>query len=141
MPDPAKLKALTERIIGCCIEVHQELGPGLLESVYEDALAIVLEEAGLDFVRQGEVPVTFRGRQLAHTLRYDFLVEGAVLLELKAVEQLAGIHQAQVVTYLRLTGVPIGLLCNFNVEVMHRGVKRLINPRAGIDLRSLRSSV
>ncbi|HAT09962.1 MAG TPA: GxxExxY protein [Planctomycetes bacterium] len=141
MHDPATLSALTQRIIGCCIEVHRELGPGLLESVYEDALSIVLEEAGLDFVRQGEVPVSFRGRRLPHTLRYDLLVSKAVLVELKAVESLAGIHQAQVVTYLRLTGAPIGLLCNFNVEVMHRGIKRLVNPMAGLDLRSLRSSV
>ncbi|MEK7414090.1 MAG: GxxExxY protein, partial [Planctomycetota bacterium] len=128
MHDPVKLSQLTQRIIGCCIEVHRELGPGLLESVYEDALSIALEDADLPFSRQGEVPVRFRGRLLSHPLRYDILVDKAVLVELKSVDALAGIHQAQVITYLRLADIPVGLLCNFNVEVMHRGIRRLINP-------------
>ncbi len=129
-----ELNALTERIIGCCIEVHRELGPGLLESVYEECLCVVLEEVGLTYDRQGMVPITFRGRDLGVSFRYDVLVEQTVILELKAVDQVTGLHQAQLLTYLKLTGHPLGLLCNFNVPVFTKGLTRLANPACAVDL-------
>jgi GxxExxY protein len=122
------LNELTERVIGCCIEVHKELGPGLLESVYEECLCLLLKEANISFVRQGIIPVQFRGQRLEQSFRYDVLVEKLVLLELKSVEQLTGLHQAQLLTYLKLSMLPLGLLCNFNVPVFRQGLRRLINP-------------
>jgi len=131
---PEDLNRLTERVIGCAIEVHRELGPGLLESVYEECLCIVMQEAGISFVRQGEVSVVFRGRVMPLSFRYDVLVEGCLVLELKAVDHLTGLHQAQLLTYLKLTGHPLGLLCNFNVSVFKNGLRRLINPSYPHDL-------
>ena len=133
--DRAALNRITDIVIGCCIEVHQELGPGLLESIYEECLEIALRDAGLSCDRQGEVPVSFRGQILRLCYRYDMRVEGCVLLEIKAVEAILGVHQAQVLTYLKLTGLPIGLLCNFNVRLMKDGIRRLINPVFAEDLR------
>jgi GxxExxY protein len=122
--------ALTERIIGAAIEVHRCLGPGLLESVYETALAHELATAGLHFRRQVELPVLYKGNLIAGGFRADLLVEETVLLELKAVEQLLNVHKAQVVTYLRLANLPVGLLINFNVPLLRVGIRRLINASA-----------
>ncbi len=130
----SELNALTERIIGCCIEVHRELGPGLLESVYEECLCVALEDVGLCYSRQGAVPIKFRGRALDVSFRYDVLVEQTVIIELKEVDHMTGLHQAQLLTYLKLTGHPLGLLCNFNVPVFIKGLKRLINPACAFDL-------
>ena len=117
--------ALTERIIGAAIEVHRELGPGLLESAYEGCLAWELEQRGLQFTRQVELPVVYKGAQINLGYRLDLVVEEQVIVELKTVDSLAPIHTAQVLTYLRLTGLGTGLLLNFNTPVLRDGIKRV----------------
>lgn len=116
---------LTERIIGCAIEVHRVLGPGLLESAYVEALSVELAEAGLRFGRQVPVPLTYKGRYLGE-YRLDLLVADAVVVEVKAVERFDPVHEAQVLTYLRLTGKRVGLLINFNRRLLREGIKRLV---------------
>ena len=118
---------LTERIIGAAIEVHKALGPGLLESAYEECLALELSLANISFERQVPLPVAYKSLQLECGYRLDFLVEKTVVLELKAVECLQPIHEAQLLTYLKLGGWPIGLILNFNVPVIKKGVKRMVN--------------
>lgn len=118
---------LTEKIIGAAIEVHKLLGPGLLESAYEVCLAHELTLAGIHFERQLPVPVTYKSVPLDCGYRIDFLVEKSVVVELKAIEGLQPIHQAQLLTYLRLGGWPIGLLINFNVPVLRKGIKRMVH--------------
>ena len=112
-------------VIGACIEVHRELGPGLLESAYEQCLAHELGLRGLCFERQISVPVRYKGVALQCGYRVDFLVEGALVVELKAVERILAVHEAQVITYLRLLGVPTGLLVNFHSDVLRSGLRRL----------------
>jgi GxxExxY protein len=121
------VNGLTEKIIGAAIEVHKVLGPGLLESAYEECLAHELRLANISFERQVELPVTYKSLQLDCGYRLDFLVERTVVLELKAVEDLQPIHQAQLLTYLKLGGWQIGLLINFNVSVLKKGIKRLVH--------------
>jgi GxxExxY protein len=116
---------LTERIIGCAIEVHRVLGPGLLEASYEAALAIELEAAKLRFQQQLIVPVFYKGRPIGDH-RLDFVVEDAVILELKSVERYDPIFEAQVLTYLRLTGKRRALLINFNSRLLKDGIKRFV---------------
>lgn len=116
------LKRLTERIIGCAIEVHRQLGPGLLEGTYEAALCIELQIAGLNFVRQ---PVVYKG-QVIGEYRLDLIVEGTVIIEIKSVERFDPIFEAQVLTYLRVTGKEIGLLMNFNSRLLRDGIKRYV---------------
>ncbi len=108
------------------MEVHRELGPGLLESAYEEALAYELGQAGLVFERQRELPLRYKHIELPCEYRLDFVVEGQLLLELKAVSELLPIHQAQLLTYLKLEQLPLGLLINFNVPVLKDGVRRVI---------------
>jgi GxxExxY protein len=115
---------LTSVIIGCAINVHRILGPGLLESAYEECLAFELNEAGLLFERQKPVPVVFKEIKLECGYRIDILVEKSVIIELKSVDQLAPIHEAQILTYLKLSGKRIGLLINFNVTILKNGIKR-----------------
>jgi GxxExxY protein len=122
------IDSLTERIIGCGIAVHAALGPGLLESIYRDALAIELELALLKFEMERRVKVTYRGRPVAGALEIDLLVEGSVVVEIKAVERVHPVHLAQVITYLKLTGCPAGLLMNFNATSLRAGLKRLDHP-------------
>jgi len=122
---------VTERIIGCAIEVHQQTGPGLLESVYDACLARELRAARLDFVREVSLPVRYKGDLLDCGFRIDYVVEGQVLVELKSVERLMDIHKAQVITYLKLTELPIGLLINFNVPVLRQGIRRLVRSQPG----------
>lgn len=117
---------LTREIIGAAIAVHRELGPGLLESAYEACLVIEMEERGLSFRRQCSLPVVYRGRSVDCLYRLDFVVEERVILELKAVEKLEPVHQAQLLTYLRLSRVRIGLILNFNVPYLRDGIKRLV---------------
>ncbi len=126
--DPVAINMITKRIIGCCIDVHRELGPGLLESVYEECLGIALAQAGLKFERQRELPVHFRGQVLQQTFRFDLFVESKVVVEVKAVDSIKPVHKAQVITYLKLVPAPIGLLCNFNSHQMVSGIHRLIHP-------------
>ena len=118
---------LTERIIGAAIAVHRELGPGLLESVYEQCMAEEMASRGIEFVRELKLPVTYRGRLLDAYYRMDFLVEDTVIVELKSVERIESIHRAQLLSYLRLADKPIGLLLNFNVAILKRGIIRLIH--------------
>jgi GxxExxY protein len=116
--------ALTYRIIGCAIEVHRQLGPGLSESNYEEALCIELTSCGLSYVRQVSVPVLYKGHQIgAH--RPDLVVEDGVVVDVKSVERLIGVHRAQALTYMRMLRVPLGLVLNFNSEVLRHGIERL----------------
>jgi len=116
---------LTERILGCAIEVHRIRGPGLLESAYVEALSVELAEAGLRFARQVPVPLNYKGRYVGE-YRLDLLVEEAVVVEVKAVERFDPVHEAQLLTYLRLTGKRVGLLINFNRRLLRDGVKRRV---------------
>lgn len=119
------LNRLTERIIGCGIEVHRHLGPGLLEAVYEEALCIEFQESGIEYKRQLPFPILYKNRALGE-YRLDLLVENAVIVEIKSVERFDPVFEAQVLTYLRVTGKKIGLLINFNSRLMRDGIKRLI---------------
>lgn len=122
-----ELNALSEAVIGAAIAVHRELGPGLLEGAYEACLEFELLDRGFTVERQKELPVIYRGRRIDCGFRIDLLVNGSLILELKAVEQLARIHEAQVHTYLRLTGLHLGLLMNFNVLRLVDGIKRIVH--------------
>jgi GxxExxY protein len=117
---------LTKAIIGAAIEVHRALGPGLLESAYEECLCEELKLRGIPFERQKPLPVTYKGRQLDCGYRLDLLVADAVVLELKAIEAFAPIHDAQLLTYLRLGGWKVGLLINFNVPILREGIRRKV---------------
>lgn len=116
---------LTYQIIGAAMEVHRELGPGLLEQVYEDALCIELTERGIGFERQKQISLQYKGHPVGNA-RLDLLVEDAVVVELKSVEYLMPIHQAQTITYLKITGNRLALLINFNVTILKDGIKRLV---------------
>ena len=117
---------LTEQVIGAAIEVHKALGPGLLESAYEQCLGIVLEEVGLKVARQVDVPLEFRGRRITPAYRLDILVNDVLIVEVKAVEKLVPVHDAQLLTYLRLTGKRVGLLLNFNSPRIKDGLRRMV---------------
>jgi GxxExxY protein len=116
---------LSKEIIGAAIEVHRELGPGLLESAYEECLAYELSLRGILFERQKEIPLIYKGVHVDCGFRADLLVDGLVVVELKAVKTLAPIHQAQLLTYLKLTGCKLGLLLNFNELKLRDGIKRM----------------
>jgi len=118
---------ITSEIIGCAINVHRVLGPGLLESAYEECLASELKNAGLRIERQKPVPVTFKDIKLKCGYRIDILVEDIVIVELKSVDQLAPIHEAQILTYLKFSNKQIGLLINFNVLLLKNGIRRFIH--------------
>ena len=118
---------LTERIIGACVEIHRQLGPGLLESAYEECLCHELAVVGLKFERQKALPVTYKGVKLDCGYRLDLVVGGQVIVELKTVDETRPIHEAQLLTYLKLSGVSVGLLINFNVPALKQGVKRIVN--------------
>jgi len=120
-------RLLTERVIGAAIEVHRHLGPGLLESAYEECLCRELSLAGIQHAQQVALPVTYKGIDLDCAYRLDILVERRVLLELKCVERLLPIHEAQLLTYLKLADLRLGLLINFNVPILKQGIKRLAN--------------
>jgi GxxExxY protein len=117
--------SLTERIIGFAIEVHRQLGPGLLESAYEECLCFELGQADLRFARQVSLPVVYKSVRLDCGYRLDVVVEDRVILELKAVERLMPVHEAQMLTYMRLSGVEVGLLLNFHSAVLKDGIRRL----------------
>lgn len=128
--DKEYLNKLTEQIIGLAITVHKSLGPGLLESAYETCLVHEFTKAGLRFERQKTLSVKYDGIEIDNGYRMDLLVEDSVVLELKAVEKIDPIHQAQLLTYLKLSGKKVGLLINFNVKLLKNGIHRMIN---GID--------
>jgi GxxExxY protein len=125
--DEAQMKELTSKIIGAAIAVHRELGPGLLESAYEACLAFELTQMGLKVEQQKPLLVRYRGLELDCAYRLDLVVEGAVIVELKSVEKVDKMHEAQVLSYLKLSGLKVALLINFNVLMLKDGIKRFVN--------------
>lgn len=113
--------------IDCGFHIHKELGPGMLETVYEAVLALALKERGLSVQRQVTVPIRYRGLTLAEAFRADIVVEESLIIEVKSVERNAPVHAKQVLTYLRLLGQPVGLLMNFGCETFRDGLKRVVN--------------
>ncbi len=122
-----KYNELSELIIEAAIEVHRELGPGLLESIYEMCLAQELREHGVEVTQQMAVPIIYKGRRMPNDLRLDLLVDDRIIVEVKAVEEFHPVHQAQLLTYLKLTDKRVGLLLNFNSPVITKGIKRMMN--------------
>jgi GxxExxY protein len=118
---------ITAKIIGAAIEVHRLLGPGLLESAYEECLCYKLNRVGLRFERQVQVPITYKGLRLDCGFKLDLLVAAAVIVELKAIDELLPVHKAQLLTYLKASRKRVGLLINFNVPVLKNGLKRMVN--------------
>jgi GxxExxY protein len=125
--EQAQLNGITETIIGAAIEVHRSLGPGLLESAYEQCLAFELAGRGLEVASQKPLPVVYKNVRLDCGYRLDLLVEDKVIVEIKAVDGIAPIHQAQLLSYLKLSGCKVGLLINFNVSVLKNGIRRVVN--------------
>jgi GxxExxY protein len=125
---PAEVEELTEKIIGCAIEVHRILGPGLLESVYRECLIIEMRSHGLRVTGERHLPLDYKGQRVGGGLKLDLLVDDCVIVELKAVERLHSIHLAQVITYLKISGYPAGLLMNFNSTTLRAGLRRLDHP-------------
>ena len=121
-----ELNKITETIIGAAMSVHQELGPGLLESAYKACLAYELAECGLTVERQKALPVKYRGVKVDCGYRMDLLVEEKAIVELKTQDRLEPIHKAQLLSYLKLSGCKVGLLINFNVKVLKNGIRRLV---------------
>ena len=117
---------LSGQIIGAAIEVHKELGPGLLESIYEDCLCIELKNRNLPFERQKEINIEYKGTKLDSKYRIDLLVDKMIVIELKTVDELGPIHDAQLLSYLKLTKLKVGLLINFKVPILRDGIKRLV---------------
>jgi GxxExxY protein len=125
-PEPGKkADELARAVIGAAIEVHRQLGPGFLEAIYEEALLVELMDAGIPVERQKEISVLYKGRSIGKH-RLDVLVEGTLIVELKTVEELAEIHRAQVISYLKATRLPLGLLVNFNVPILRNGIQRVV---------------
>jgi GxxExxY protein len=121
------INELTGEVIGAAIEVHKALGPGLLESTYEECLCTELGLRTIPYEKQKEVPIEYKGVRLDCGYRLDIVVANKLIVELKACESLEPIHEAQLLTYLRLRGIKVGLLINFNVPVLKEGIKRLVN--------------
>jgi GxxExxY protein len=124
----ALAEELTEKIIGCAIEVHRTLGPGLLESVYRECMIIEMRRQHLRVDSERHVPLTYKGHRIGSPLKLDLLVDDCIVVELKAVDRLHPVHLAQGITYLKLTGYPAGLLMNFNATTLKAGLKRLVHP-------------
>ncbi len=118
---------ISEKVIGCTIEVHRILGPGLLESVYEDALCHELKLQGMQFIRQKPVPIPYKDIKLGTDLRLDLLVEDKVIVDLKAKEKFSKIEKPQLLTYLRLSEKRLGLIINFHVKLLREGIHRVVN--------------
>ncbi len=125
IPEDMPENAITERIIKCAIAVHRELGPGLLENVYEEAMDIECSMDGLDVQRQLKIPVLYRGKTIGE-YKPDMLINNLVVVEIKSVERFDPVFEAQVLTYLRITGKRVGLLINFNSRLVKDGIKRFI---------------
>ena len=118
---------ISSKVIGAAIEVHKQLGPGLLESTYEACLSYELTEQGLDVKRQLALPIVYKNVKLNAGYRIDLLIENKVIIEIKSVEALADIHKAQLLTYLKLKNLKLGLLINFNEVLLKNGIRRLVN--------------
>lgn len=121
------LNQLTSKIIGASIEVHKNLGPGLLEKTYEECLCIELNKLGINYSRQVLLPINYKGKIVEDAYRLDLLVENQVIVELKSVSKLENIHKSQLLTYLKLSKKQLGLLINFNVNILKNGIIRVIN--------------
>ena len=126
-PELASLNDITSEILDSAIQVHREMGPGLLESVYQNCMIVELEERGLDVAPQSPVPLHYKGIPLDKNYLIDLLVEDEIIVELKAVEMVLPVHEAQILSYLKLTNKRIGILINFNVKLLKSGFKRFIN--------------
>lgn len=122
-----ELNQLTHKVIGLAIEVHRNLGPGLLESAYSECLHYEITNSGLVVEREKTLPIIYKGVILNQGYRIDLLVENKLVLEVKTVEELTDVHQAQVITYLKLGNYPLGLLINFHSKILKDGLKRFIN--------------
>jgi GxxExxY protein len=122
-----QLDRISRKIIGAAINVHRALGPGLLESAYEACLVYELRQLGLRVEQQKPLPVAYRGVDLDCGYRLDLVVESAIIVEIKSVDELAPIHEAQFLSYLKLSGLSVGLLINFNVRVLKQGLRRIVN--------------
>jgi len=118
---------LTKTIIGCAIEVHRTLGPGLLESAYQECLFFELKSLGLNVTKELALPIIYKDIKLDHGYRIDLLVENSVVIELKTVENFTDVHTAQILTYMKLGNYPLGLLINFHTKLLKNGIKRFIN--------------
>ncbi len=117
---------LSNRVIGCALEVHRNLGPGLLENAYEQCLAHELSLAGIPFRSQWPLPVEYKGVKLDCGFRIDMLVDDKLIVEIKSIEKLLGIHEAQLLTYMKLASIHTGLLINFNVVLLRQGIRRMV---------------
>ena len=134
LTNPAGMNTLTHAIIGCGIRVHREIGPGVLENIYNECMQYELRQEGLRFDRERAVPLVYKGQKLKSRYYIDIVVEDRVIVELKTVVEIAEIHKKQVLTQLRLAGLHTGLIMNFNVEILtDGGVKRVVNPAAEPD--------
>ena len=122
-----ELDALSHKVIGAAIQVHRHLGPGLLEKAYLDCLAIELAEAGITTDKEVVLPLRYKSVFVENAYRIDLMVENSLIVEMKSCEQLLPVHSAQLLTYLKLTGLQLGLLMNFNLGVMRQGIKRVVN--------------
>ena len=128
VPDNSKVDELAEKAIGCAIEVHRTLGPGLLESVYRECMILELRRQNLRVESERQIPFDYKGERIKSRLRIDLVVDDCIIVEVKAIDRLHPIHQAQVITYLKLSGLPAGLLMNFNAPTLKAGLKRLEHP-------------
>lgn len=126
----AKASSLTSEVIASAIEVHRDKGPGLLESIYEWCLRIELESRGMQICQQESVRVTYKGQSKVHPLKFDIVAEDCLLVEVKAVEKVLPIHKAQLLSYMKLLDIPVGLLINFNQQKLIDGVSRMMLPGA-----------
>ncbi|MBC8161540.1 MAG: GxxExxY protein [Roseiflexaceae bacterium] len=122
---PLELEILIQKVIGASIEVHRHLGPGFLETIYEQALCFELEQRGIAYVRQKEIAIPYKTTKLTGQ-RFDLFIEGVLIIELKAVEMLLPIHEAQIMSYLKALHLRAGLLMNFNVKMLKSGIKRIV---------------
>ena len=126
MKNNVEFSELSNRVIGCAIEVHKELGPGLLESAYQECLCHELSLNNISFEREKSLPIVYKGISLDCGYRLDIVIENEVIIELKSIEQLKSIHEAQMISYLKLSGIRQGLLINFNVELLKNGLKSFV---------------
>jgi len=124
--DKQKFEELSKKVIGCAIEVHRELGAGLLESTYQQCLAYELSKNSISFVMEKEIPVKYKDVKIDCGYRIDLVIENSLIVELKSVEKLLPIHEAQILTYMKLANIKIGLLINFNVKILKNGIKRFV---------------
>jgi GxxExxY protein len=125
---PANLESVTSQIIGCAIKVHSALGAGLLESIYRECMCLELAAADIPFVRERPLAIRYRGAELCNRFKVDLIVGDCVVVELKAVDGIHPVYLAQVITYLKLTNCPAGLLINFNATTVRAGLRRLTHP-------------